>query len=62
VSEINREQGYVPHHLPGSNTFLREFAEKHTLPFEPTRGGAETMYPEYMLKLKDMAPAKAAGK
>jgi len=62
VTEINRAQGYVPHHLPGTNTFLREFAAKEKLPFEPTRGGAETMYPEYALKLKDMAPAKTADK
>jgi hypothetical protein len=62
VVEINREQGYVPHHLPGSNNFLREFATKFGLPFEPTRGGAETTYPEFASKVKDMAPAKAAGK
>ena len=62
VAEIQREQGYVPHHLPGSNTFLREFAVKEKLPFEPTRGGAETMYPEYMLKLQNMTPATAAGR
>jgi hypothetical protein len=35
---------------------------KEKLPFEPTRGGAETMYPEYALTLKDMAPAKTADK
>ena len=52
----------MPHHLPGTNTFLREFATKFSLPFEPTRGGAETTYPEFTLKMKDMAPAKAAGK
>ena len=52
----------MPHHLPGSNTFLREFAVKEKLPFEPTRGGAETMYPEYMLKLQNMTPAAAAGR
>ena len=33
-----------------------------SLPFEPTRGGAETMYPEYMLKLQKMTPATAAGR
>jgi len=51
----------VPHHLVGSNKFLSEFAAKMNLPFEPTRGGAETMYPEYALKLQGMTPlAKAA--
>ena len=29
----------------------KEFAEKHGLPVEPTRGGAETAYPEYAKKM-----------
>ena len=41
-------------YLPGTNKFLDEFARRYGLPFEATRGGAETMYPEYQLKLKDM--------
>jgi hypothetical protein len=57
VVEIERPQGVVPHHLVGSNKFLGEFAAKMSLPFEPTRGGAETMYPEYALKLQGMTPA-----
>ena len=32
VAEIQREQGYVPHHLPGANNFLSEFASKFGLP------------------------------
>jgi len=62
VVEIERAQGTVPNHLPGSNQFLREFAAKFSLPFEPTRGGAETMYPEYTMKLQTMAPAGKQGK
>jgi len=62
VVEIERPQGIVPNHLPGSNAFLGEFAAKFNLPFEPTRGGAETMYPEYMMKLQTMAPAGKQGK
>lgn len=42
-----RPKGYVPHHLPGTNMFVREFAAKYGIPFEATRGGADTMYPEY---------------
>jgi hypothetical protein len=52
VVEIDRPQGTVPHHLPGSNTFLNEFPAKYQLPAEAARGGAETMYPEYQLKLQ----------
>jgi len=58
VVEVERPQGTVPHHLLGTNTFLGEFASKMNLPFDSTRGGAETMYPEYQLKLATMAPAK----
>jgi hypothetical protein len=41
----------VPHHLPGTNPWLREFAQFYGLPYEATRGGAETMYPEYRSKM-----------
>ena len=61
IVEVDRPQGTVPHHLPGSNAFVKEFAEKYHLPFEATRGGAETTYPEYQLKLKEWlakTPAK----
>jgi cyclase len=47
VEEIDRPQGVVPHHLPGRNPFLKEFAEKYGVPPDAARGGAETMYPEY---------------
>ncbi len=58
VVEVDRPLGLVPHHLPGTNTFLSEFAVKQKLPMEATRGGAETMYPEYRTKLASMAAAK----
>jgi len=48
----------VPHHLPGTNTFLGEFPSKHGIPEQAALGGAETMYPEYQLKLKDGAHSK----
>jgi len=58
---VGRPEDAVPNILPGENTFLQEYVKNHPMvPFEATRGGAETMYPEYRLKLKDMA-AKAAG-
>ena len=37
----------VPHYLPGENPYLREWSEWYGVPYEATRGGAETMYPEY---------------
>ena len=52
VIEVQREDGDVPHHLPGKNPYLTEYAEKHNLPVEATRGGAETALPEFQKKLK----------
>jgi len=37
----------VPFYLPGTNPYLREWSEWYGVTFESTRGGAETMYPEY---------------
>lgn len=62
VTEVIRPAGELPHHLPGTNKMLLEFAQKHGLPFEATRGGEETLYPEYMDKLRALTarPATAA--
>jgi hypothetical protein len=49
--EIERERDAVPHNLPGANRYLTEFAAKHGLPSQATRGGAETMYPEYLARM-----------
>ena len=46
--EIERPRGAVPHYLPGTNPYLSEFAEEHGLPVEAARGGAASMYPEYV--------------
>jgi len=47
-----RPKGAVPNYLPGQNPFLHEYADRYHLPLEAVLGGAETMYPEYQLKLK----------
>ena len=51
VVEIDRPMGAVPHHLPGTNPFLQEFPQRYGVPEQAARGGAETMYPEYRLKI-----------
>jgi hypothetical protein len=51
VVEVPREKGEVPHHLPGTNPFLEEYANKRKLPVAAMRGGAETALPEYMGKV-----------
>src|SRR2546429_468632 len=52
VEEITRPKGSVPSWLPGKNPDLTEYATKYGLPVEATRGGPQTMYPEYRSKLK----------
>lgn len=58
---VARPAGWVPHHLPGTNRYLTEFASRWRVPVEATRGGAESMYPEYQQKLAAMpAPPEYA--
>jgi hypothetical protein len=54
VEELVRPKNWVAHYVPGTNPYLTEFAAKRDLPLEATRGGAETIYPEYQLKLKQL--------
>jgi len=59
--EIKHPKGWVAYHLPGQNQWLHEFSERSGIPYEATRGGAETMYPEYQEKLATMPiPPKLA--
>jgi hypothetical protein len=51
VDEIDRPAGVIPHHLPGTNPFLEEYAKAHAVPLDGARGGAETLYPEYHKKI-----------
>ena len=54
VTEIDRDRGIVPHHLPGENPYLVEASEAYSIPYDATMGGPETMYPEYRQTLKRM--------
>ena len=57
VEEVARPKDEVPHFLPGTNSMLAEFPAKTGIPAEAARGGAETLYPEYRVKLRSMASA-----
>jgi glyoxylase-like metal-dependent hydrolase (beta-lactamase superfamily II) len=60
---VDRPRGYVPHHLPGTVDPGREqFLTSRQVPAEAARGGAETTYPEYALRLRQLStqPASAA--
>jgi hypothetical protein len=60
--EIDHPVGWVPHHLPGTNPWLNDYARKNGFPEAAGRGGAETMYPEYQQKLDTLPiPPKPAG-
>jgi len=56
--EVVRPDGQIPHYLPGKNPFVNEHAATSHLPLDATLGGAETMYPEFAIKLKDLPSAK----
>lgn len=59
VIEVPRPKGAIPHQLPGKNAFLNEFAQKHCIPIEATRGGAGTALPEYMDRMKTLSNEQA---
>jgi glyoxylase-like metal-dependent hydrolase (beta-lactamase superfamily II) len=56
VDEVaNRPPGWVPHYLPGTNPFLTEQTDKLRIPLEAVRGGADTLYPEYQVRVRQLA-------
>jgi hypothetical protein len=63
VEEIVRPKGVIPHHLPGTNTFLKEYQKNHGVLEEGAMGGAQTLYPEYREKIISVGPlgGKAPG-
>jgi cyclase len=52
VMEVPKAKNQVPHFLPGKNPFLKEFADKFGLPFDPVFGGADSTYPESLAKIE----------
>ena len=44
----------VPHYLPGTNPFVAEAEKTSGIPAEALTGGAETLYPEYRQRLKEL--------
>jgi hypothetical protein len=55
VEIANQPRGAVPNFLPGENPFVAEFATKYGIPVAAALGGAETMYPDFQRKMKEMA-------
>jgi glyoxylase-like metal-dependent hydrolase (beta-lactamase superfamily II) len=52
---LDRPEDQVPSYLWGLHPFLREFSEKRQVPLFAALGGPETIYPEFVAKLKDPA-------
>ena len=50
VQEVDRKKGEIPSFLPGTNPYTTEFATRHKLPVDATRGGSDTMYPDFLAK------------
>jgi hypothetical protein len=61
IEEGERPRGEVPSYLPGENPWMSEYAATHNLPQEATLGGAETIYPEYRTRLKQLPKAVVRG-
>jgi cyclase len=49
----------APHYLLGENPYLTESAFKYKTPLEGSRGGADTLYPEWRAKGAALAPPAA---
>jgi len=62
VDEIlDRPHSAVPNYLPGKSPFEGDLAYRYGVPVEAAKGGAETTYPEYQIKLRALPkPAKPA--
>jgi cyclase len=53
VDELpDRKTGHVPHYLPGQTAHIDDFLKDTGLPALGVRGGAETTYPEFAVKLQ----------
>ncbi len=56
---LDRPADKVPNYLFGKQPFAKEFAERYKLPLISGVGGAESIYPEFMAKLKTVTDAEA---
>jgi glyoxylase-like metal-dependent hydrolase (beta-lactamase superfamily II) len=60
VEVATREQGEVPHYLPGQNPYLASSRKEARLPEDGAAGGASTIYPEWAAtRGRASAPAPA---
>jgi glyoxylase-like metal-dependent hydrolase (beta-lactamase superfamily II) len=55
---IARAEEKIPHRLFGKNPYLREYADKNSVPLLGTLGGGQTTHPEFAAKLKNSTAAE----
>ena len=56
AEETDNPRGWVPRRSPEQAQKDQEtFAKKHNIPLEAAKGGAETTYPDYRRKLKQLS-------
>ena len=51
---VDRPHSAVPSYLPGQSPFAGDFAYRYGVPVDAAKGGPETTYPEYQLKLRTL--------
>jgi len=57
---IGRSVDQVPNYPFGKNPYLREYIDKVGVPLLGALGGSDSIYPQFVAKLKDQAAAEAA--
>src|SRR5213594_1040207 len=58
IATTNQAEGSVPHYLPGENPYLFSATTHFGVPEIAVRGGPETMYPDFLSKLKNPSAAQ----
>ncbi len=56
---VGRPVDQVPNYLFGKNPYLHEYSDTRKVPMLAALGGPETMYPQFLAKLKSTDPAAA---
>ena len=59
---FGRAPDQVPNYLLGQNPFVKEYADKYKIPLLGHLGGPETMYPEFVAKLKTATAAEGTAR
>lgn len=67
ANTLGYAQGVIPNYLPGEIPGVNDYPAKYGIPLDAYKGGTETMYPEFRLKMAKMpklpppAPAPKSG-